>query len=275
MALAQGTANSLGSTVQLRPRRRGFGSQHLARAAAPLITVSLLVLIWQLVAASGKYPAFILPLPLSVLQRLVSAIADGTMLTNGGVTLQEAGLGLLLAALIAFPTGYVLAHAPLLERFMTPLIAASQAVPAVAVAPLLLLWLGNGIVPKVAVCAVIVVFPLLVNTIVGVRGVPREYLEVAKVFGAPRWEQIARVELPLAAPVLLGGVKLAITLSLTGAVVGEFVASDQGLGFLLTFSRENLDTPLLYATLLVLGALGIALYSCITYLERVVASWHG
>jgi NitT/TauT family transport system permease protein len=125
------------------------------------------------------------------------------------------------------------------------------------------------------VCAVIVVFPLLVSTVTGIRSVAKEYLEVAHVFGAPWWEQVLRVEVPLAAPVLLSGIKLGITLALTGAVVGEFVASDQGLGYLLTFARQNFDTPLLYATLLVLAAIGIALYSFISFLERIVAQWQG
>lgn len=257
------------------PRQRRRRAHRWLGPVAPLSSVALLLLAWQLLAASGRYPSFVLPAPGAVWTRLIEALGDGTIPSNASATLQEAGIGFVLAALVALPLGYWLAHAPLLERFFAPLIAASQAVPAVAVAPLLLLWLGNGIMPKVAVCAVIVVFPLLVSTVTGVRGVPKEYLEVARVFGAPHWEQVLRVELPLAAPVLLSGVKLGLTLSLTGAVVGEFVASDQGLGYLLTFARQNLDTPLLFATLLVLAALGITLYSFISMLERIVARWQG
>jgi NitT/TauT family transport system permease protein len=268
MALAQPLIGAAGRRAPISPRQQG-GTAVLA----PVLTVVVIVAAWQALAASGKYPAFVLPAPWTVLQRLGGATLDGTLPSNAAVTLQEAGLGFLVALAVALPAGYILAHAPLLERFLAPVIAASQAVPAVAVAPLLLLWLGNGQTPKVAVCAVIVVFPLLVTCVVGIRSVAREYLEVAKVFGVPRWEQILRVELPLAAPVLLGGVKLGLTLSMTGAVVGEFVASDQGLGYLLTFARENLDTPLLYATLIVLGAAGIALYSFVSFLERIVAGW--
>lgn len=248
---------------------------HWPGALAPLITIAMMLIAWELVARSGRYPAFILPQPLDVFHRLIDATTDGTLPQAAATTLQEAGLGFAIAALIALPLGYTLAHAPLAERFLAPLIAASQAVPAVAVAPLLLLWLGNGLLPKVAVCAAIVVFPLLVTTITAVRGVGKEYLEVARVFGAPLLEQVVRIEAPLAMPVLLGGVKLGLTLSLTGAVVGEFVAADQGLGFLLNLTRENLDTPLLFATLLVLAAIGIALYAFVSYLERVVATWQG
>jgi NitT/TauT family transport system permease protein len=189
--------------------------------------------------------------------------------------LQEAGLGLAIAAAIALPCGYIIAHVRLLEQFVAPLIAASQAVPAVAVAPLLVTSLGNGIQLKVVVCAVIVVFPLLVNAVTAFRGVPREYLEVARVFGVPRWETIARVEVPLAAPVLLAGIKLGVTLSLTGAIVGEFVASDQGLGFLLNFYRDSQLQPYAFATLVVLMIIGIAAYSFLSFLERKVAEWQG
>jgi NitT/TauT family transport system permease protein len=216
-----------------------------------------------------------LPAPAVVLADLWEIVADGTIASNAVVTLQEAGLGLLIAAAVALPCGYVIAHVRVLERFVAPLIAASQAVPAVAVAPLLVTSIGNGVELKVVVCAIIVVFPLLVNAVTAFRGVPHEYLEVARVFGVPRWETIARVEAPLAAPVLLAGFKLAVTLSLTGAIVGEFVASGQGLGFLLNFYRDNQLQPYAFATLVVLMAIGIAAYSCISYLERKVAGWQG
>lgn len=202
-------------------------------------------------------------------------LRDGTLTTAAAVTLEEAMGGLAIAIVIALPLGYALARVPSLEQFFSPLLAASQAIPVIAVAPLLVLWLDTGLVLKVTVSAVIVMFPLLVNSVVGIRGVPREYIEVAKVFGAPWWERVFRVELPLAAPVLLAGIKLGVALSLTGAIVGEFVAADQGLGFLLNYYRENLYTAELFATLILLAAIGIALFSVVTYFERIVARWQG
>ena len=273
MAIARHTARHTGPLSARAGQAARPG--RLLSAVSPALSIVLVVVAWDLLVRLGHYQQFILPGPGVVFSRMRDLIADGTLPTNAAVTMEEALFGFLIAALIALPLGYVLAHAPAVERFLAPLIAASQAVPAVAVAPLLVLWLDTGILPKVAVSAVIVVFPLLVNTITGIRGVPREYIEVARVFGAPLWEQIARVELPLAAPVLLGGVKLGLTLSLTGAVVGEFVASDQGLGFLLNVYRDNLDAPSLFAALLVLAALGVTLYSFISLLERIVAKWQG
>src|SRR5579862_5327344 len=146
---------------------------------APIIMIALLLVIWEVVVRAGQYPSFLLPTPEEVFQRWRDAVADGTIPSNAATTLEEAGIGFLLAALVALPGGYVLAHVALLERFFAPLIAASQAVPAVAVAPLLVVWLGNGATPKVLVCAVVVFFPLLVGAVTGLRGVPHEYLEVA------------------------------------------------------------------------------------------------
>ena len=275
MAISRPQSRQAAPMIATPPRSASKRKFTWIAAAAPLATIAILLLIWEAFARLAQYPAFILPDPPTAFASLVDNLGNGTLGAAAGTTLQEAGLGFLLAALVAFPLGYLLAHAPRLERAFEPLIAASQAVPVVAVAPLLVTWFGNGALPKVLVCALIALFPMLVSTITGVRGVPREYLEVAQVFGAPRWEQIARVEWPLAAPVLLGGIKLGVALSLTGAVVGEFVASDAGLGFLLTYSRANLDTPLLFATLLTLAALGIALYAAVSYLERIVSRWQG
>ena len=244
-------------------------------AVAPALTVALLLAFWELLARRIVRDDLVLPPPDTVFRRIWEATTDGTLPGNAGVTLHEAGLGFLLGAAIALPLGYAMARLPLLERLLAPLIAASQAVPAVAIAPLLVVWLGNGLAPKVAVGTVVVVFPLLVSTVTGVRGVPREFLEVAAVFGAPAWERVLRVELPLAAPVILGGVKLSLTLSLIGALVGEFVASDQGLGFLLNYARANFDTPLLFAVLVTLAAISIILYNFVSSLEGIVARWQG
>ncbi len=277
MAMAQQTRRAVPADWPTPPPVRPIHPlwPRIGQGIAQALCVVLVVAIWELIVHLGGYPQFILPTPGEVLARVRDLLLDGTLVTNGAATLQEALVGFLVAALLALPLGYTFAHVPLLERFFTPIIAGSQAVPAVAIAPLLVLWLNNGLAPKVAICAVIVFFPLLVTTITGVRGVPREYVEVAAVFGAPWWEKILRVELPLAAPVLLGGVKLGLTLSLTGAVVGEFVSSSQGLGFLVNFYGENQDTTSVFAALVALSVIAIALYTMVSIAERVVAGWQG
>ena len=246
----------------------------LVGVLGPVITVLAIVLLWEVVRRVGAYPAFILPSPLAVATRLGEIAADGTLWRNTQVTVSEAGLGFGLALLAALMLGYPLARVPALEIVATPLIAASQAVPAVAIAPLLVLWLGTGLAPKVVIAAVIVFFPLLVATITGLRGVERSLLEAARVFGATRRQIFWYVEVPLAAPALLGGLKLGLTLALTGAVVGEFVASDSGLGYLINWAREgSFDTSLLFAALIVLMALSTILYGAVSIAERILLQW--
>ncbi|HVA93238.1 MAG TPA: ABC transporter permease [Chloroflexota bacterium] len=261
------TRRQAGSRVSSRARRA------VTSVLSPVLTAAIVLLGWELIIRIGKYQVFVLPRPGQVWTRARELLADGTLVTNAWTTLQEAGIGFAIAFVIALPLGYLLAHVPVLERLVAPIIAASQAVPIIALAPLLYLWLSNGMMPKIAASALVVVFPLLVTTITGIRGVPKEYHEVARVFGAYWWERVFLVEAPLAAPVLLGGIKLGFTLSLTGAVVGEFLGADQGLGFLLNYYQENLDTPALFATLLTLGVIGITLYSFVSLLERMVSTW--
>jgi NitT/TauT family transport system permease protein len=257
-----------------RPGGKGLGNAFL-HAGSPALTAALVLVGWEAIARLGRYQEFVLPLPGVVLERTRDMLADGTLITNSWVTLQEAGIGFAIALVIAVPLGYLIAHVPWLGRLTAPIIAASQAVPIIALAPLLYLWLSNGMMPKIAASALVVIFPLLVNTTTGIRGVGKEYHEVARVFGAYWWERVFLVELPLAAPVLLGGIKLGFTLSLTGAVVGEFLGAGSGLGFLLNYYQENLDTPALFATLLALGVIGITLYSFVSMWEGIVHRWQG
>ena len=154
-----------------------------------------------------------------------------------------------------------------------PFVAASQAVPVVAVAPIIVLLLGTGLRAKVVICAVVVVFPLLIATVTGLRSVARDYHDVARVFGASRLQTLYYVELPLAAPILFGGLKLGLTLSIIGAVVGEFVAADTGLGFLINTAINNFDKATAYVALIALVVLSVALFYLVTLIERMTLRW--
>jgi NitT/TauT family transport system permease protein len=179
----------------------------------------------------------------------------------------------LAAALVALPLGYAVGRSSALEDALAPYLAGSQAMPVVAIAPLLVVWLGFGLLPKVTVCALIAFFPMLATTASGVRGVPRDLRDAARVFGASALSLALRVDIPLAARTVLAGVKIAAALSVTGAVVGEFVASDQGLGYLIVFGRTNFDTPLIFVALLSLMALGALAYTAVSLVEKVVMRW--
>ena len=245
----------------------------LLRVLAGIGVLAVLVLGWWGLVIVGNYPAYILPTPLSVAERWWSMLLDGSLMLHFGTTVVEAGLGFVFAALVGLPLGYLIAHSRWLERAISPYIAVTQGLPVVAIAPLLVIWLQDDLARKVVIVALIVFFPLLVNTVVGVRSIDRSMLEVARISGANRWQTIGYVELPLSLRALLGGIKLGLTLSITGAVVGEFVSSGAGLGFLLILGRGLFDTTLIFVGLVSLALLTVVAYLGITLLEKTVITW--
>ncbi|HUS16173.1 MAG TPA: ABC transporter permease [Chloroflexia bacterium] len=245
----------------------------LRRPAITLLALAAGLLLWRLAAALTPDSRTLLPAPEVVLVRLWDLAARGILWPHLVATLTEAGLGFLVGAAAGLTLGYVVAKAPVLEAFLAPYVAGAQAVPVVAIAPLMVLWFGLDLLPKVLTCALIVFFPILVSTVAGLRGVDRTLIEAAQTFGAGRWAILGYVEIPLALRSLLGGLKLGLTLSMTGAVVGEFIAADRGLGYLLTAGRSNFDTPLVFAALLTLAAVTIGAYILVNGLEARLIDW--
>jgi NitT/TauT family transport system permease protein len=241
--------------------------------AIGMLMLALLVGVWWAVAVLGNYPPYILPTPPAVAERLWSTLLDGTLITDFGATILEAGLGFLLASVVGIGLGYPIAHSRLLERLLSPYIAISQGLPVVAIAPLLIIWIRDDLARKVIIVALIVFFPILVNTIVGLRSIDRSMYEVARISGASTFQTIRYVELPLSLRTLLGGVRLGLTLSITGAVIGELIAPRSGLGFLLVQGQNLFDTRLIFVGLVSLAFLAMLAYIGVTILERVLINW--
>lgn len=232
---------------------------------------AVIVVGWDLLARATD--PLILPGPDLVWHSFRTALGSGTYLPALTTTVEEAGWGWLVAAVIALPLGYLVGLFRPLEDTIAPYLAGSQAMPVVAIAPLLVVWLGFGALPKIVVCALIAFFPMLATTAAGIRGVPKDLRDAARVFGAGAPSLARYVDLPLAARTIFAGMKVAAALAVTGAVVGEFVSSDQGLGFLLLFGRENFDTPLMFVALISLMALGALAYTAVSLVERLVLRW--
>ena len=245
----------------------------LGQLAAGAGLLTLLVLAWWGIVIAGNYPTFILPTPLDVAARMGEMLADGSLLFHFRTTFIEAMLGFLVALVVGLTLGYLIGHSHVLERLASPYIAISQGLPVVAIAPLLVIWFQDDLARNIVIVALIVFFPVLVNTIVGVRGIDRSMLEVARISGANRLQTILYVELPLGLRSLLGGMKLGLTLSITGAVVGELVSSDAGLGFLLIRGRGVFDTPQIFVGLVMLALLTMLLYTVVTLLEKLLITW--
>ncbi len=231
------------------------------------------LVIWWVVARTANLPAFILPSPGEVWRRFLQSLADGSLLLHTGVTLLEVLLGLFFGVGLATILGYLLGKSHALERILSPYLVASQAVPLVAIAPLLVIWFGPGMFSKVLICALIVFFPVLVNTVVGVRAVPAPLYDLMHSLHATQAQVLLKLEVPAALPIFLGGLRIGATLSVIGAVVGELVGSDRGLGFLINVGRGQYDTALVFVAVFVLIMLALCLYGAVAWIEGKALKW--
>ena len=240
-----------------------------------LIPASLLgaLLLWYLISDLGNYPTYILPTPLQVIGRLIQVIQDGSLFRHSLVTLEEVVSGLGIGLSVAVVLGYGLAKSRWLERILAPYIVASQAIPIVAIAPLLVIWFKPGILSKILITALIVFFPILVNMVVGLRAVPEDLYDLMRSLQASRWQTLRYLEIPAALPVFLGGLRIGATLAVIGAVVGEFVGADRGLGFLVNVGRGVYDTPLVFVAVFTLVTMAFGLYGIVSLLEYRLLAW--
>src|SRR6266516_4239471 len=228
--------------------------ERLTTIVPPLVVAIILGIGWYMSTAYGYVnTSLILPKPGDVFASLIDGLNSGLFLGSALVTIQESVFGFLLALIVALPLGYALAKSRWIAGAVHPYLAAGQAIPAIVIAPLLMFWLGTGLVPIIVVCMLVVFFPMVVTTVLGMQTIDRTLTDAARVEGAAGWS-------------LLAGIRTSLTLSITGALVGEFVGGgDQGLGALVQIAREQFNLPLLFATLLILGVLA-ALYYGSTWL---------
>jgi NitT/TauT family transport system permease protein len=250
-----------------------FARQRLEILLVP-VALAAFVGLWAVVGRVGGYPPFLLPTPQQVWDKFLKVAGDGTLWDHTAITLVEILVGLALGLTAATLLGYLLAKSPLAERLLSPYIVASQSVPIVALAPLLIVWFGFGLLSKVLVCALTIFFPVLISTIVGLRSVEEDLMDLMRSLQASRWQTFRLLEVPAALPVLLGGLKIGVTLSVIGAVVGEFAQSDRGLGFLVNLANRGLfDTPLMFVALFVLMTIALSLYGAVSALEALLLRW--
>ncbi len=246
------------------------------RPAWAVIAVSFvaLLVLWHAIVVIGDYPTFILPGPLDVAEAFVRLLQDGRLVRHSLVTLSEVIPGLILGVAVALPLAYLLTKSPLAERLISPYLIASQAIPIIAIAPLLTIWVQSWYWSRVLVAALVVFFPLLVNSIAGLRAVPREFYDLMLSLRATKTQTFRKMEMPASMPTVLAGLKVGATLAVIGALVGEFVQpKSQGLGFLLVTARFQFKTDEVFVVLLTLGAMALALYGLVTLAERRLLRW--
>ncbi len=243
------------------------------RLGALALAVAALIAAWQLLVLINNYPAFILPGPQLVWTELLRAIQTPTFWGHIGITLIEVVSGLLIGATLAIVLGYVLAKSATLSSILSPLIVASQAVPIVAVAPLLAIWFGYGLTPKIVTSALIVFFPILITVASGLRSIEPNLRDLMRSLQANRRQMFLKLELPAALPIILSGFKVGATLAVIGAIVGEFVNSDQGLGFLIKQGNGEYNTARTFVALIALMVMALSMYGSVAVLERKWLAW--
>jgi len=239
----------------------------------PLVTLVLILGVWQYATGPGGMPSYLLPGPLPVARAVWNGVVGGEFWPHILFTLTSTLTGFAIGSVLAIIVGTMVAESRLFERFVYPYIVAVQAMPKVALAPLILVWFGFGLASKVVLVALICFFPLLVNTITGIRGADRELIEMARSFSRSRLFVFLHVKLPAAAPGIMAGLQIGIVLALIGAIVGEFVASDRGVGYLIGSATVNMNVTVMFAGVLILAVIGTVGSAIIRALHRRIVFW--
>ena len=239
---------------------------------SPYIGIFAFLAVWDLGVRLFNVPAYLLPPPTKVIGTFIQEFPK--LLFHGWVTTYEMLMGYVMAVAIAIPLAIGITSSHRFDRFITPQLLFFQVVPKVAIAPLFLVWFGVGTTPKVLVAFLISFFPIVIDAAVGLRSMSSEMHDLARSMGATRWQLFARFRLPTSLPYLFSGLKVAATLAVAGAVVGEFVGADKGLGYLLLVTNSNMETALMFATILALTIIGLVFFYVVEFLEAFLIPWH-
>lgn len=248
-----------------------IGMHNLKTGAAGLFSLVVVLVVWEVLCRVLEVREIMLPLPTAILAELyneASWYAEQTM-----YTLWTTVLGFVLAVLGGVLIAVALVSSRLFERFLYPLIIGFNSVPKVALAPLFVVWMGTGAEPKVAIAFLIAVFAIIVDTVHGLRSVPQDVTDLGRVLKGSSWDFFFKVKLPCALPSVVAGMKVAMSLALVGAIVGEFVSSQKGLGYVIMSAQGMFDTVRVFAALFILGAMGVVLYGALVWLERRATPW--
>lgn len=244
----------------------------LVDLAYPTAIFVVVIAIWESASRANLVASYLLPAPSEIVVRLVEA--RSSLLAHTLVTAVEIVLSFLAALVVGVVLAIGVVYVRPLERAVYPWIIATQVIPKVAIAPLFIVWFGFGLAPKVIIGFLIAFFPILIDTVIGLRSVEAESVFLLQSMGAGRWQSFLRLRLPNAAPNIFAGMKVAITLATVGAIVAEFVGANEGLGYVLLFANGIIDTKLLFAALTMISLLALVLYLIVSVLEHIIIRWH-
>jgi ABC-type nitrate/sulfonate/bicarbonate transport system permease component len=258
-------------TEDFRPRRRRQERAVLIGWLAPLALLVAGLVVWEVAVIVRETPRWFLPRPSEIGEELI--VSRALLWHHTWTTLQEMLLGLALAFVLGVLLAVGIASSRLVERAVYPGVVASQAVPIIALAPILLIWFGYGLTPKVIVVVLTCFFPIVVNMVDGLRAADRDAIALLRSMGADRWQIMRLVRVPASLPHLFSGLRIAAAWSVIGALVGEWVGASRGLGYLMIRSSSQFQTPRLFAAVVIAAALGILLFTLVALVERLALPW--
>ena len=243
----------------------------IAAIVGPTMTLLALVALWEVLARWSGVPSWLLPAPSAIGAAMVDWRGELTL--HFMVTLYEVLIGFALSIVVSIPLAVAVVYSPFLQNTIYPILLALQSMPKVAIAPLLVLWIGFGLLPKILVVFLVCFFPIVVATASGLSAVPPALIDLIRSLSATSYQTFIKIRFPTAIPHIFVGLKIAITFAVIGAVIGEFVGSDQGLGYLILISTSQSRTPLAFGALLLLTIMSIVLYYAVEFVERLVVPW--
>jgi NitT/TauT family transport system permease protein len=263
-----GSSSAIAAPAKHSARR---WSRIAADIAQPVAALILFVVLWEVMCRVFKIPAFLVPTPSAIwvdTWKLAGQVSMHTLATT-----QTVLLGFLASLIVSLPLAVLITASPVIANTIYPLLVLTQSIPKVALAPILVVIFGSNELPRVVVTFLVAFFPLVLSIAAGITSVPPELIELGRACRASRWRELWRIRLPYAVPFVFSGLKAAITLSVVGAVVGEFVNADKGLGYLIVTSTAFFQVPLAWGALVLLSLLGIILFQAVVIIEQVFFPW--
>lgn len=252
-------------------KRPETGVDGIVEIVLPVITLLVIVIAWQISAWIFEPPLWLLPAPTNVVETSIKWSEE--LPWHSFVTLYETIVGFVASILLGIPIAVMIVYSKFLQRTIYPILLALQSVPKVAIAPLLLMWVGHGELPKIIVVFLVCFFPIVVSATSGMQAVPTALLDLVRSLSANQLQVFLKIRLPNSLPYIFVGLKVAITLAVIGAVIGEFVGSNAGLGYLILISTQQFNTALAFAAIILLTLMSIILFYLVEYLERLVIPW--
>lgn len=263
-----------GPAPAVRPRTGTAGRTRrmLRQAWRPAAALVALVLGWWAFTSARLVAPYLVPSPGSTVGSVVRQ--PGYFWHNTWITTYETLLGFVVAVAIGIVAAVVMVYSAAVERTLYPLLLVAQVIPKIAIAPLFVVWLGFGLTPKIVVAVLMAFFPVVISMVTGLKSIDPEMLQLSSTMGAAAGQTFWKIRLPASLPYLFSGLKVAATMAVTGAVVGEFVGANAGLGYVILQANGNLDTPVLFAGLLIMSLLGVLLFAVVELVEHLVLPWH-